>query len=102
MIAVQGYAGQRVAVLGLGRSGLAAAQALMAGGAEVLAWDDFAKARAVAEALGISCSDLTRAGALQGVAVLVVSPGIAHLYPAPHPVVAAALLQGVAVDNDIG
>ena len=46
MIAVQGYAGQRVAVLGLGRSGLAAVQALMAGGAEVLAWDDFAKARA--------------------------------------------------------
>lgn len=102
MIAVQGYAGQRVAVLGLGRSGLAAAQALRAGGAEVLAWDDFAQAREGAEALGISCRDLTRTGALQGVAVLVVSPGIAHLYPAPHPVVAAALLQGVVVDNDIG
>ena len=30
----------RVAVLGLARSGLAAAQALQLGGARVLAWDD--------------------------------------------------------------
>jgi len=33
MIVVQSYAGQRVGVLGLGRSGLAAAGALQAGGA---------------------------------------------------------------------
>ena len=40
MIEVQGVAGRRVAVLGLGRSGLSSARALMAGGAHVLAWDD--------------------------------------------------------------
>ena len=50
MIPVQGYQGQKVAVLGLGRSGLTTARALVAGGAEVLLWDDSAEARAKAEA----------------------------------------------------
>jgi UDP-N-acetylmuramoylalanine--D-glutamate ligase len=40
MIPVSGYQGRKVAVLGLGRSGRAAAAALAAGGATVLAWDD--------------------------------------------------------------
>jgi UDP-N-acetylmuramoylalanine--D-glutamate ligase len=40
MIAVQGMHGRRVFVLGMGRSGLVAAQALVAGGADVLCWDD--------------------------------------------------------------
>ena len=40
MIAVRGYEGRRVGVLGLGRSGLAAARALSAGGAIPVAWDD--------------------------------------------------------------
>jgi len=102
MIAVQGYAGARVGVLGLGRSGLAACAALRAGGAEVCAWDDSPDARAAAEAAGIAPADLTRAQALDGLASLIVSPGIPHLYPAPHPVIAAAMAAGVPVDNDIG
>jgi UDP-N-acetylmuramoylalanine--D-glutamate ligase len=102
MIAVKGYAGCKVAVLGLGRSGLATARALQAGQAEALLWDDSPEARARAEAEGFACTDLTRARALDGVAALVTSPGIPHLYPAPHPVIARALEAGVAVDNDIG
>jgi UDP-N-acetylmuramoylalanine--D-glutamate ligase len=102
MIAVQGYAGARVGVLGLGRSGLAACAALRAGGAEVCAWDDSPDARAAAEAAGFAPVDLTRAQVLEGLASLVVSPGIPHLYPAPHPVIAAATAAGVPVDNDIG
>jgi UDP-N-acetylmuramoylalanine--D-glutamate ligase len=89
-------------VLGLGRSGLPAVAALRAGGAEVVAWDDGEAARAAAEAAGISLADLSRPRALEGVAALIVSPGISHLYPAPHPAVAAAWDAGVAVDNDIG
>ncbi len=46
MIAVPGFERRKVAVLGLARSGLAAANALAAGGAEVLAWDDSEKTRA--------------------------------------------------------
>ena len=102
MIPVRGYAGHKVAVLGLGRSGLPAVAALRAGGAEVVAWDDDAAARARAEAEGIALADLARPRASTGVKALIVSPGIPHLYPAPHPAVAAAWEAGVAVDNDIG
>jgi UDP-N-acetylmuramoylalanine--D-glutamate ligase len=91
-----------VAVLGLGRSGLATARALVAGEAQALLWDDSPEARAKAEAEGFACVDLTRAGALDGVAVLITSPGIAHHYPNPHKVIAAALAAGIPVDNDIG
>lgn len=102
MIAVQGYAGQKVAVLGLGRSGLATAAALAAGGAEALCWDDSPESRAKAEAAGVAIHDLTRDGAFDGVAALIVSPGIPHLYPRPNPVIARAMAEGVPVDNDIG
>ncbi len=102
MIPVHGYDGARVAVLGLGRSGIAAARALAAGGAEPLCWDDGAEGRARAEAEGFTITDLTRPGAFEGVATLVVSPGIPHLYPAPNKVIAAAWDAGVPVDNDIG
>ena len=102
MIPVQGLSGQRVAVLGLGRSGLAAARALQAGEAEVLCWDDNPQAREIAGNDGFVCTDLLKQGAFEGVAALIVSPGIPHLYPAPNPVVAAALAAGVPVDNDIG
>jgi UDP-N-acetylmuramoylalanine--D-glutamate ligase len=102
MISVQGYSGQKVAVLGLGRSGLATARALQAGGAVPLLWDDSPEARAKAEAEGFTCTDLTRNVAFEGVACLVTSPGIPHLYPQPNKVIARALELGVPVDNDIG
>lgn len=102
MIPVRGYGGARVAVLGLGRSGLSAARALDAGGAEPVCWDDNPDARARAEACGFNVLDLTREGAFHGIASLIVSPGIPHLYPQPNRVVAAAQAAGVPVDNDIG
>jgi UDP-N-acetylmuramoylalanine--D-glutamate ligase len=102
MIPVQGMKGERVAVLGLGRSGLSAARALAAGGAEPLCWDDNPAAREAAEAEGFEIADPRQPGFFEAVARLVVSPGIPHLYPAPNPVVLAALEAGVPVDNDIG
>jgi UDP-N-acetylmuramoylalanine--D-glutamate ligase len=102
MIPVKGYNGQKVAVLGLGRSGLATAAALRAGGAELLLWDDSPEARAKAEAEGFALTDLTRHAALEGVACLVTSPGIPHLFPTPNPIIARALELGIPVDNDIG
>ncbi|MDB2407532.1 UDP-N-acetylmuramoyl-L-alanine--D-glutamate ligase [Jannaschia sp.] len=102
MIPVRGYEGTTVAVLGLGRSGLTAARALRAGGAQVIAWDDGAKGREAAAAEGFEIRDPAAPSALTGVATLVTSPGIPHLYPAPHPAIAAAWAAGVAVDNDIG
>ena len=102
MIPAKGYQGTRIAVLGLGRSGMAAARSLRAGGADAVCWDDNAAARAVAESEGLECFDLHGANAFDGIAALIVSPGIPHLYPAPNPIVAAALRAGVPVDNDIG
>jgi UDP-N-acetylmuramoylalanine--D-glutamate ligase len=102
MIPVQGLAGTKVAVLGLGRSGLAAARALLAGDAEPICWDDNLATREAAEAEGFVCLDLKKQGAFEDVARLIVSPGIPHLYPAPNAVVVAALEAGVPVDNDIG
>ena len=102
MLPVKGHAGHRVGVLGLGRSGLSAARALAAGGADPVLWDDSPEGRAKAEAMGFACTDLTRAGVVETLALLVTSPGIPHLYPRPHPVIARALDAGIPVDNDIG
>ncbi len=102
MIPVRGYAGHKVAVLGLGRTGLATARALHAGGAEPVCWDDGETAREQAEADGLTLSDLTKDKSWEDVVCLIVSPGIPHLYPEPHPIVAKAWARGVVVDNDIG
>ena len=95
MIPVSVFSGARVGVLGMGRSGLAAARALSAGGAEVVCWDDGPKGRAAAEAAGVELVDFARAGAFEGMATLIVSPGIPHLYPEPNVHVAAAMAAGV-------
>lgn len=102
MIPVIGYDTHRVAILGLGLSGLSAARALRRGGAIPVCWDDNAQARERAEDEGFELTDLLRPGAFDAIASLIVSPGIPHLYPAPNPVVAAAQAAGIPVDNDIG
>ncbi|MFK7746501.1 MAG: UDP-N-acetylmuramoyl-L-alanine--D-glutamate ligase [Roseobacter sp.] len=102
MIPVRGLSGAKIAVLGLGRSGLSAARSLAAGGAVPLCYDDNPDARARAEAEGFTCRTLSKPKDFEDIARLIVSPGIAHLYPTPHPVIAAALEAGVPVDNDIG
>ncbi len=87
------FAGRRFAVLGLGGNGLPAARALAAMGAEVSAWDDSAEARAAAGPL-VRAPDFARTDAL------VLSPGIPHRLPAPHPMAAAAIAAGVPILSD--
>lgn len=101
MLAVRGYQGLTVGVLGLGRSGLTAARALRAGGAEVLCWDDTEATRALAEQEGFALHEFARSG-FEGVQALIISPGIPHLYPVPNKHIAAAYAAGVVVDNDVG
>ena len=101
MIPVQGMSGQTVMVLGMGRSGLVAAKALQAGGADVRCWDDDHAARARAKKAGLDCLDPLKNG-LNDVSLMVTSPGIPHMYPKPHPAIAEALRKGIPVDNDIG
>lgn len=102
MIPVRGYEGRKVAVLGLGRSGLATARALEAGGAVALCWDDGAEARDRAEAQGLTLCDFGKRDAFDDVAALITSPGIPHLYPETNRHIARACDAGVPVDNDIG
>lgn len=102
MIPVRGYKGYSVGVLGLGRSGLATARALAAGGAVPVCWDDNEKAQQTARDEGFLVADLHKDKNWNDIACLVTSPGIPHLYPNPHPVIRKAWDMGAVVDNDIG
>ena len=102
MIPVSGYSGKKVAILGFGRSGLTCAEALREGGAEVVVWDDNELGRVLAESQDFAIADLTKERSFEGVTSLIVSPGIPHLYPAPHNAVSVAMSLGIPVDNDIG
>src|ERR1700733_8050885 len=99
MIVVPDFKGRKIAVLGLARSGRAAAASLAAGGAEVLAWDDDAKTRA-AVAGDIPLRDPAQID-WREVAALMLSPGIPHSFPAPHPAVTHARAAGVPIIGDI-
>ena len=100
MIAVSGYRGKDVAVLGLARTGLAAAAALNAGGARVHAWDDAAPQREAAAAEGVPIDDPAGLD-WRRMAALVMSPGIPHTHPRPHPAATAARQAKVPVIGDI-
>ncbi len=100
MIEVYPFAGYQVAVLGLGKSGLAAARALRDSGAEVWAWDDNEDSRAKARAEEIPLVDLNEAD-LREATTLVISPGIPHTHPSPHPVAAKAKEAGLEIICDI-
>jgi UDP-N-acetylmuramoylalanine--D-glutamate ligase len=93
------FKGRRIAVLGLARSGLASAQALEAGGAEIAAWDDGEEARREAAAAGIPLRDLSQAD-FSAFTALVLSPGIPLTHPRPHWSVDRAHAAGIEVIGD--
>ncbi len=100
MIALGHAKGQTYAVFGLGRSGLAAARALVAGGAEVRLWDDSEASRDAAEQAGFKPVPLNDA-TLTGCVALVLAPGVPLTHPAPHESAAAAARVKVPVIGDI-
>lgn len=94
------FAGFPVAVFGLGRSGLAAARALLAAEAEVWAWDDDPARREAAAKDGVPLVDLYACDWREPVS-LIVSPGVPLTHPAPHPVAEKARAAGCEVIGDI-
>ncbi|WGM39977.1 UDP-N-acetylmuramoyl-L-alanine--D-glutamate ligase [Caulobacter sp. NIBR1757] len=100
MIPVPGFEGRTVAVFGLGRTGLSAARALIAGGAKVALWDENPKGREAAEAEGLTLVDLEKAD-WSGFAALMLSPGVPLTHPVPHWTVTRAQANGVEVLGDI-
>lgn len=100
MIEVFPFDGLPVPVLGLGRSGIAAAKALALGGADVWAWDDSEAARAHAAEEGVNIVDLNGIDWRETTS-LILSPGIPHTYPKPHPLVRMAREAGCEIIGDV-
>src|SRR3569833_1479495 len=100
MIPVRGFEGQCVAVFGLGRSGMTAARALKAGGAEPVLWDEQPPARQAAAAEGFELADLREAD-WPRFSALVLAPGVPLTHPAPHWTVRMAKAAGVEIVGDI-
>lgn len=88
-----------VAVLGLARSGVAAALALQAAGKTVLAWDDNPAAREAAAKAGVTLSDLNVAD-WKLIDALSLSPGIPHSFPTPNPITVKAKAAGCELLSD--
>ena len=96
MITSPAFAAKRYTVLGLARSGEAAARALIASGAEVTVWDRRPEARRVFEGQCAIADPATLD--LTGFAGVVVSPGVPLN---THPIAAHAGDFGVPVIGDI-
>ena len=99
MIPISTYAGARIAVFGLGISGRASVRALLAGGAQLSAWDDSEHSRDVAIEKGIELFNLHEAD-WSKFSALVLAPGVPLTHPEPHPIVVRARNAGVAIIGD--
>ena len=92
MIAARSFPGKTVAVFGLARTGLASVRALKAGGANVIAWDDNSAARDAGVGAGAEIAPW-REWNWDGIAALILSPGVPLTHPKPHEIVTHAKLQ---------
>ena len=96
MITARAFAGKHYAVYGLARSGLATAEALIASGARVTAWDAKEEARAKAPA-GVEIANLDEVDLTQ-FDNLIVTPGLPLNR---HPIAARAREAGLEIIGDI-
>lgn len=97
MIDLSFLTGKTIAVFGLGRSGIATANALINGGATVLAWDDNEANRVKS---GLTVTDLKTAD-WTVIDALVLSPGVPLTHPKPHWTVELAKEHAVEIVGDV-
>ena len=90
------FANRKFALLGLARSGLAAARSLRAGGAQLLAWDNNEAAREQVSDIATIADPLE--ADLRGYAGIVVSPGVPIN---THPIADKARADGIPLIGDI-
>ena len=100
MIPATTFAGQDVAVFGLGRTGISTCRALIAGGARPHAWDDNSKTRERAEAEGLQLVDLDQADWSE-FSALSLAPGVPLTHPEPHWTVKRAKAAGIEIIGDV-
>jgi UDP-N-acetylmuramoylalanine--D-glutamate ligase len=89
-----------VAVLGLARSGMSVVRELKQRGVHVVAWDMKDDLRHQAMLLGATVQDLMTLD-FSAVEFLVISPGIPHTHPDPHPVAEKAKKAGTMIVSDL-
>jgi UDP-N-acetylmuramoylalanine--D-glutamate ligase len=96
MITSPAFADRKFAILGLARSGLAAARSLSASGAQIMAWDNREEARAAVADIANIADPMERD--LSGYSGIVVSPGVPLN---THPIARKAHAEGVPIIGDI-
>lgn len=100
MIDLSSLKGQRIAVMGLGKTGLSSCLSLMKNNIDVVAWDDKEQARIDAVSKGIPIADFSVIP-LDNFDMMIWSPGIAHHFPELHPVVKRAEAAHVLLVCDV-
>lgn len=100
MIPATTFAGKKVALFGLGGSGLATARSLKAGGADVVCFDDNETRVAQAAEEGLQTGDLRDLDWSETDA-LVLAPGVPLTHPMPHWSVDLARNAGVEIIGDV-
>ena len=100
MIAVTSLKGKKVALFGLGGSGLVTARALVAGRADVVAYDDNPDSVAKAASEGIVTADLRSLDWSQ-ISAFVLAPGVPLTHPKPHWSADLARSANVEIIGDI-
>jgi len=98
MIPVTEYKNQKIGVFGLGKAGEATVASLLAGEAEVFAWDDAASRQMPDARCQMSGY---KEWPWKELKALVLSPGIPLTHPKPHPVVELAHKHNVPIIGDI-
>ena len=92
---------QKLALFGLGGSGMVTAQALLAGSADLVAFDDNPERVDEAKSNGITTADL-RSVDFASCTELVLAPGVPLTHPKPHWSVELATQAGIAIVGDVG
>lgn len=103
MIALSRYQGKKVGVFGLGKAGDATVAALVAGDAEVFAWDDGEASR---KALSGKFGNAVQLSAFaewpwEQLSFVCISPGVPFTHPKPHDVISLAEQNKCPVLGDI-
>ena len=102
MINLKNLRSKKVGVLGLEKTGLSVIKAVQQAGGLLICWDDDKHKRDNLTVDGVTVRDLNDKNIIRELDLLVVSPGVPHLYPEAHPIVTMAYELNIRVDNDIG
>jgi UDP-N-acetylmuramoylalanine--D-glutamate ligase len=98
------YAGAKVGVFGLGKTGLESIAALSAHGATIYAWDDseskVLEAKSIIQNENVIFADIINAD-IKDLDFVLVSPGIPHKFPAPHKIFTHCQRHNIPTKTDI-